>query len=227
MKKLIISLSLLLVAHAAFTQKTETRKFNDIKKLSIFGKTFVAELIKSDTNKIEITSADLTMDKILTTESNGELKITVKGIFTTGNVSCKIYCKTIPATIEINNGALIKSTENIEVDQIELITNSDGYIHLMLISKNITASSFTGGDMTLEGTTQSLTASANANGTVRAEMMTIDNATAKATTGAEIHLSPKNNLTCIANMNGKIYISKPYAINITETSESGGLVIRE
>ena len=226
MKKIIISLSFLFIAQLAHTQKTETRTFNDIKKLSIFGKTYVAELIKADTNKIVITSQDLTMDKILTTESNGELKITVKGI-TTGNVSCKIYCKTLPSVIDINNGALIKSTENLTIDNIELITNTDGYLHLMLISKNIKASSFTGGDMTLEGTTQNLIASSNSNGTVRVEMMTIDSANVKAIGGAEIHLWAKNSIVCSTATNGKVHIYKPYPANIKETNESGGVLIKE
>jgi hypothetical protein len=185
------------------------------------------ELIKGDENKIEITSADLTMDKILTTESNGELKIGVKGVFTTGNVTCKVYCKTIPSTIEVNNGALLKSTEKLPVGQVSLITNSDGYIHLMLTSDNVTVQCNSGGDMTLEGSTQTFTASANTNATVRADMMTMDNATVKAFLGAEIHISAKNNITCITGTNGKIHIYKPYATNITETNETGGTVIRE
>lgn len=215
-----------MTASTAFLQNTETRKLQEIKKLAIFGKTFVAELIKSDENKIEITSSGLTLDKILTTESNGELKITVKG-FSTGDVSCKIYCTTIPATIEINNGALIKSTEKLEVAKITLTTNSDGYLHLILASENITATCNTGGDMTLEGSTKIFTGNANANATLRAEMMTIDSATVKAIGGAEIHLSAQNSIACATATNGKIHIYKPYAAKITEANESGGLVIRE
>lgn len=226
MKKLTLSLALLLIVAIGYSQKTETRKFGDISKLSIYGKTFVAELIKGEENKIEITSSDLTLDKVLTTEANGELKINVKG-FNTGNVSCKIYCKTIPATIDINNGALIKSTEKLVVGQISLITNSDGYIHLILESQNINAVCNTGGDMTLEGTTQNLTGNANTNATIRAEMMTIDNAIVKAYLGAEIHLSAKNNITTATGTNGKIHIYKPYATNITEDNQTGGTVIKE
>ena len=227
MKKLILSLALLLTAQLAFLQNTETRPLHDIKKLVITGKTFVAELIPSDENKIEISSTDLTMDKILTTESNGELKISVKGLFTSGNVTCKIYCKTIPTSVEINNGALIKSTQKLEVGQIALTTNTDGYIHFILASENVTVQCNTGGDMTLEGSTQTFTASANTNATVRAENMAMDNATVKAYIGAEIHVSAKNNITCVTGTNGKIHIYKPYAANITETNESGGTVIRE
>ncbi len=227
MKKIFFSLVVLVAANTAFSQKTETRPLHDVTKLQISGKTFVAELIKADENKIEISSDDLTMDKILTTESGGELKISVKGIFTTGNVKLKIYCKTIPASIEINNGALIKSTEKLEVGQITLTTNSDGYIHLILASENIIAQCNTGGDMTLEGSTTTFTASANTNATCRVEMMTMDNATVKAYIGAEIHLSAKNNIACTTGTNGKIHIYKPYATNITETNESGGTVIRE
>lgn len=227
MTKHIFTLAFLLITGLTFAQKTETRTFGDINKLQILGKTYVAELIPSTENKIEISSSDIGLDKVITTESNGELKISVKGIFNTGNVVLKIYCKKIPATIEINNGALIKSTEKIVVGQINLITNSDGYIHLILESENVTAQCNSGGDMTLEGTTQTFTASANTNATCRVEMMTIDNATVKAYIGAEIHLSAKNNIACTTGTNGKIHIYKPYATNITETNESGGTVIRE
>lgn len=227
MKKIFLGALVMLFNQMAFMQTTETRPLHEVKKILISGKTFSAELIKGDENKIEITSSDLTMDKILTTESNGELKISVKGIFTTGNVTCKIYCTTIPASIEVNNGALIKSTEKLEVGQISLITNSDGYIHLKLISENVTIQCNSGGDMTLEGSTQTFTASANTNATVRADLMTMDNATVKAYLGAEIYISAKNNITCNTGTNGKIHIYKPYAPNITETNESGGQVIRE
>ncbi len=225
-KKQIFTLALLLITAITFAQKTETRTFGDLSKLQIIGKTYVAELIPSTENKMEITSSDLTMDKIISAESNGELKITVKG-FASGNVSIKIYCKTIPPSIEISNGALLKSTEKIKVGQILLVTNSDGYIHLILESENVTAQCNSGGDMTLEGTTQTFTASANTNATCRVEMMTMDNATVKAFIGAEIHLSAKNNISCTTGTNGKIHIYKPYATNITETNESGGTVIRE
>lgn len=227
MKRLLLSYMLILIGNVAFLQKIETRPLHELKKIVISGKTFSAELIKGEENKIEITSADLTMDKILTTESDGELKISVKGIFTTGNVTCKIYCKTIPAYIEVNNGALLKSTEKLEVSQISLLTNSDGYIHLILASENVTAQCNSGGDMTLEGSTQTFSGLANTNATLRADMMTMDNATAKAYLGAEIYISAKNNITCVTGTNGKIHIYKPYAPNITETNESGGAVIRE
>ncbi len=227
MKKLILSLVFLLTASTAFLQsKTETRKLQEIKKLEIYGKTFVAELIKGEENKIEISSSDLALDKVVTSESNGELKITVKG-FNSGNVTCKIYCTTIPASISINNGALIKSTEKLQVGQISLTTNSDGYIHLILESENITAVCNSGGDMTLEGSTQTLSANANTNATLRTEMMTVDNATAKAYLGAEVHVSVKNNLTTVTGTNGKVHVYKPYATNIAETNETGGQTIRE
>lgn len=227
MKRQIFTLTLLLITGFSFAQKTETRTFGDITKLQIYGKTYVGELIPSTENKIEITSSDIGLDKVITTESNGELKITVKGIFNTGNVTLKIYCKKIPTFIDINNGALLKSTEKLVVPQISLTTNSDGYIHLILESENITATCNSGGDMTLEGSTQTIAASANTNATCRVEMMTIDNATVKAYLGAEIHLSAKNYIACTTGTNGKIHIYKPYATNITETNESGGTVIRE
>lgn len=104
---LIILLSGLVSIHA-FTQNTETRPLHEIKKLHITGKTFNAQIIPSDVNKIELSSTDLTMDKIITSETNGELKINVKGIFVTGNVICKIYCTSVPPIIEIDNGAYLK-----------------------------------------------------------------------------------------------------------------------
>lgn len=227
MKKLTISFVCLLTFSIGYSQqKTETRKLQEIKKLSIYGKTFVAELIKGDENKIELSSSDLALDKVVTAESNGELKINVKG-FNTGNVTCKIYCTKIPSTIDINNGALIKSTEKLVVGQISLITNSDGYIHLILESENISAVCNTGGDMTLEGSTQNLSGNANTNATIRAEMMTMKNAIVKAYLGAEIHVSASDNITSATGTNGKIHIYKPYATNIVEDNQTGGTVIKE
>ncbi len=227
MKKLIISLSFLLIAPAVYLQNTETRPLQEIKKLHITGKTFMAQFIISDVNKIELSSKDLTMDKILTTESNGELRISVKGLFTTGNVTCKIYCTAVPPLIEIDNGAYLKTTDLLNAPQVTLTTNSDGYIHLNLNSDNITVQCNSGGDVTLEGTTKNFTASANTNATVRAEQMEMDIATAKAYLGAEVYLAAKSSITCVTGTNGKIHIYKPYAPSIVETNESGGTVIRE
>jgi len=227
MKKLIFSTVLLVLTQTAFLQKTETRTVGDFTKLVVMGKTFTAFIIPSIENKVELSSKDIDLSKIVITEANGELKIQVKGLFNTGNVTCNIYCKTMPATIVSDNGALIKNTEKIVADQIALTTNSDGTIHLILESKNITVQCNSGGDMTLEGSTQNLTASANTNAVLRAEMMTIDNATVKAYLGAEIHLRVKDNITCVTGTSGKIHIYKPHTTNIIETNESGGIVIRE
>lgn len=209
------------------SQNTETRPLHEIKKLHITGKTFNAQIILSDVNKIELSSTDLTMDKIITTESNGELKINVKGIFTTGNVICKIYCTAVPPIIEIDNGAYLKTLDLLTAPQVSLITNSDGYIHLNLNTENLTVQCNSGGDLTLEGTTKNFTASANTNGTIRAEQMQMDIATAKAYLGAEIYISAKTSITTVTGTNGKVHIYKPYAPSIVETNESGGQTIRE
>jgi hypothetical protein len=227
MKKLFLNITFLLLAQGLFSQNTDTRPLHTVTKLVITGKTFSAEIFKGEENKIEITSADLTMDKILTTESNGELKVSVKGLFTSGDAKLKIYLKTIPATIEINNGAYLKSEEKIEVGQISLITNSDGYIRLNLISDNVVLQCNTGGDATLEGSAKSLSISANTNATVRAEAMEVNNGVVKAYIGAEIYVAVKDNLACTTGTGGKIHIYKPYPTNITESNESGGAVIRE
>jgi hypothetical protein len=227
MKKLFLNITFLLLAQGLFSQNTETRPLHTVTKLVITGKTFSAEIIQGDENKVEITSADLTMDKILTTESNGELKVSVKGLFTTGDAKLKIYLKTLPATIEINNGAYLKSEVNMAVGQISLITNSDGYIRLNLTAENIVLQCNTGGDATLEGTTQSLSVSANTNATVRATAMEVNNGVIKAYLGAEIYVKVKDNLACTTGTGGKIHVYKPYPTNITETNESGGEVVRE
>ncbi len=227
MKKLLFSTLLLTLTTFAFSQKTETRPIHDVTKLVVMGKTFTAYIIPSTENKIELSSNDIGLDKILVTETNGECKLSVKGIFNTGNVTAKIYLAKMPATIVADNGCLIKNTEKIVADQIALTTNSDGTIHLILESKNITVQLNTGGDMTLEGSTQNLTVSANTNAVLRAEMMTIDNATAKAYIGAELHMRVKDNVTCVTGTNGKVHLYKPYPANVAETNESGGMVIKE
>lgn len=224
---LLAGIFIVLISAVSIGQNTETRPLHEIKKLHITGKTFNAQIIPSDVNKIELSSTDLTMDKIVTTESNGELKINVKGIFTTGNVICKIYCTSIPPIIEIDNGAYLKTLEPLTVPQMNLITNSDGYIHLNLITENLSIQCNSGGDLTLEGSTKNFTASANTNGTVRAEQMQIDIATAKAYLGAEIYISAKTSITTVTGTNGKVHIYKPYAPSIVETNETGGQTIRE
>jgi len=227
MKKLFVLFVAAMAVNFCVAQKTETRTIGDINKLVVGGKTFVLEVIPSTENKLELTSTDIGFDKILTTESNGELKVTVKGVFNTGNVVIKMYCKTIPVSMESNNGAIIKSTEKLVVGQIALTTNSDGYIHLILESQNVTATCNSGGDMTLEGTTGTFTSNANMNASLRAEGLNADNGTVKATSGAEVFVSVKNNLASTTVMNGKVHIYKPYPVNITETNESGGTLIKE
>jgi hypothetical protein len=224
MKKLILSTVLLILAQTAFLQKTETRPTHEMTKLVVMGKTFTAFLIPSTENKVELSSKDIGLDKILVTETNGELKLSVKGIFNTGNVTANIYCTKIPAVIVSDNGALIKSTEKIVADQIELTTNSDGTIHLILESKNVTCHLNSGGDMTLEGSTQNLIANGNVNGVLRAEMMTVDNCTAKAYLGCELHMRVKDNIAYTIGTGGKVHVYKPYATNITGTDEAGGLI---
>lgn len=227
MKKIVFSTLLIAITSLAFSQKTETRPIHDVTKLVVMGKTFTAYIIPSTENKIELSSNDIGLDKILVTESNGECKLSVKGIFNTGNVTAKIYLTKIPASMVSDNGALIKSTEKIIADQISLTTNSDGTIHLILESKEVTTQLNTGGDITLEGNTQNLIASANINSVLRAEMMTIENATVKAYSGAEIHCRVKTNVTSVTGTNGKVHVYKPYATNIVETNESGGMLIKE
>lgn len=209
-------------------QKTETRLLEDFDKLFVTGKTFTVEVYKADTNKIEVISHDLTFDKIITEVKGGELKVRVKGIFTTGNVRCKLYCKKIPSIIEAGNAALIKAEdEALEIPQISLTTEGDGTIIMKLKSTNINAVCNSSGDMTLLGSAQNFNGKSNANSTLRVEQMDLENATVKATLNAEIHLKASKNINATTATGGKIYIQKPYAENIIESSEKGGQIIRD
>lgn len=182
MKNIFFTAIALLSAQISFAQIQ--KNVGDYTSLKIFDKIPV-ELIKSNTNKIEITGEGENDVEVI--NKNGDLKIRMKtfSLLQGNKVDIKVYYKNL-TDIQASQGSLIKSDNKLKTTSLKLTANEGSSIKIDVDTDRLEVKSNSGGETIVNGSTDVLIVNANSGGKYFGKTLTAKNATLTTNAGGEI-----------------------------------------
>lgn len=227
MKRVILlSLSILIVS-SGYAQKT-TLKLSSFKDLDVFGP-FEIQLVKSDTEKMEIDFNGIDKDDIVYGAEKEVLRLKLKNshyIDEWKNESRKsryilvtVYYKDIDL-IEASAGAVITSAETLKSKYLTIECTMGAEVTLDIDAQKTEAISNMGGVLKLSGQTDHLEVKANMGSLLKASQLEAKTAYVKANMGADVFVNVSEEFEASAGFGANVdYIGGP---SVRHTSKNFG-----
>lgn len=219
MKKIIYLMALVVLPNLLSAQ-TE-RKIGDFQKLSVYDGINV-ELIKSDTNRVEITGKNTAY--IVVKNKNGDLKIrlSVERRFSGNRTKVSVFYKTLYSIIS-HEGANIFSKDTINQADLNLKANSGSRQNMIVKLNTLQATATAGAKINIKGRAKYQELSATTGAEIMASKMENEEANAVSTTGALIDVATTKDLKVNGKIGGIINVHTK-TDKITEKISVGGAV---
>ena len=219
MKKIIYILALAIIP-SLLNAQTEM-KIGDFQKLSVYDGINV-ELIKSETNKVEITGKNTAY--IVIKNKNGDLKIrlSVEKRFSGNRTKVSVFYKNIYSIIS-HEGANVFSKDTLNQADLNLKANSGSRQNMIVNLNTLQATATAGAKINIKGITKYQYFSATTGAEIMASKVENEEANAVSTTGALIDISTTKDLKVNSKIGGIINVHKK-TDKITEKISVGGAV---
>tara|TARA_B100000073_G_scaffold73090_1_gene54775 strand:- start:1997 stop:2674 length:678 start_codon:yes stop_codon:yes gene_type:complete len=219
MKKIIYILALVVLPNLLSAQ-TE-RKIGDFQKLSVYDGINV-ELIKSDTNRVEITGKNTAY--IVVKNKNGDLKIrlNVERRFSGNRTKVSVFYKSLYSIIS-HEGANVFSKDTINQADLNLKANSGSRQNMIVKLNTLQATATAGAKINIKGIAKYQELSATTGAEIMASKLENEEANAVSTTGALIDVSTRKDLKVNSKIGGIINVHTK-TDKITEKISVGGVV---
>lgn len=197
------------------------RKIGDFQKLSVYDGINV-ELIKSDTNRVEITGKNTAY--IVVKNKNGDLKIrlSVERRFSGNRTKVSVFYKTLYSIIS-HEGANIFSKDTINQADLNLKANSGSRQNMIVKLNTLQATATAGAKINIKGIAKYQELSATTGAEIMASKMENEEANAVSTTGALIDVATTKDLKVNGKIGGIINVHTK-TDKITEKISVGGAV---
>jgi hypothetical protein len=201
----------------------QTRKVKDFKKIDvsrgmnvyISQGEFVKVVVKADENLLEVIETK-TEDDVLVIRATQNIR----------NATSKKVFITVPnlEEIEASSGSNIFSETKLVFKELEVSTSSGSNITLEINSEKTDFSASSGSNIKLHGITNYFKAKASSGSNIKAEELSADNCEAKASSGANIWITAKNDFSGDVSSGANIFVyGNPKSSNIEKSS--GGNII--
>jgi hypothetical protein len=202
MKRIIYTLTLLIIPGILLAQ-TE-RKIGDFQKLSVYDGINV-ELIKSDTNRVEITGKNTAY--IVVKNKNGDLKIrlSVEKRFSGNRTKVSVFYKNVYSIIS-HEGANIFSKDTIIQADLKLKANSGSRQNMIVKLNTLEATATAGAKINISGEAKYQNLSAATGSEIFASKLANEEANVVSTTGALIDVSSTKDLELNSKIGGIINV---------------------
>ena len=221
--KTILTIALLVVTSVLTAQNPKEKGVGDFSEVKVYDLIEV-NLIKSDTNRVEITGDDIEDVEVI--NKNGTLKIRMKldKIFNGEKTFVAVYYTKLKV-IDGNEGAFISSNELITQDYIELRAQEGARLKIGLDVDKVDVRAVTGGIIETRGKAISQDITLNTGGIYEGKSFETKNTTVniKAAGEADVHASKQVNAKVLAGGDVFIYGNPE---NIQEKTTFGGRVKR-
>ena len=202
MKRIIYTLTLLIIPGILLAQ-TE-RKIGDFQKLSVYDGINV-ELIKSDTNRVEITGKNTAY--IVVKNKNGDLKIrlSVEKRFSGNRTKVSVFYKNVYSIIS-HEGANVFSKDTITQADLKLKANSGSRQNMIVKLNTLDAAATAGAKINISGESKYQNLSAATGSEILASKLENEEANVISTTGALIDVSSSKDLEVNSKIGGIINV---------------------
>jgi hypothetical protein len=228
MKILYLTGALLLVLNLTWAQK-QTLPFSNFTGVDVFGP-FDVELIKSDTESVEIDYRGISQQDVITEINHGVVKLKLKNrhFFDDWNENqyhkskymiVKIRYKELDR-IEAQAGAVISSKQYLKSKYLTLETSMGAEVDLEIYSKKLEVNATMGAVTELRGQVEYLDVKANMGGVLKASQLESKIVYAKAGMGAEVLVNATEEIEASSSFGASIeYVGGP---NVRHSSKSMG-----
>ena len=202
MKRIIYTLTLFIIPGILLAQ-TE-RKIGDFQKLSVYDGINV-ELIKSDTNRVEITGKNTAY--IVVKNKNGDLKIrlSVEKRFSGNRTKVSVFYKNLYSIIS-HEGANVFSKDTIIQADLKLKANSGSRQNMIVKLNTLEATATAGAKINISGEVKYQNLSAATGSEILASKLANEEANVISTTGALIDVSSTKDLELNSKIGGIINV---------------------
>ena len=209
MKKLIIG-ALILFVQMSFGQVT--KELGDFDTVKVYDKLSV-KLVQSSENKLVIKGArEAELEAV---NKNGILKIRMPfpKLLSGNDLEVTLYYKHIEL-IDVNEGAIVTSSEAIKATSFKVSAQEGGKINVDLDVDKLKVSSVSGGEITLTGKAENQVASLGAGGYLLASKLVTSQTTVSVSAGGKADVNASTLVDAKVSAGGSIYIyGKPKQIN--------------
>ena len=219
MKKIIYILALAIIP-SLLNAQTEMKK-GDFQKLSVYDGINV-ELIKSETNKVEITGKNTAY--IVVKNKNGDLKIrlSVEKRFSGNRTKVSVFYKSLYSIIS-HEGANIFSKDTLNQADLNLKANSGSRQNMIVKLNTLQATATAGAKINIKGLVKYQELSATTGAEIMVSKVENEEANVVSTTGALIDVSTTKDLKVNSKIGGIINVHTK-TDKITEKISVGGAV---
>ncbi len=202
MKRIFYTLTLFIIPGILLAQ-TE-RKIGDFQKLSVYDGINV-ELIKSDTNRVEITGKNTAF--IVVKNKNGDLKIrlSVEKRFSGSRTKVSVFYKNVYSIIS-HEGANVFSKDTITQADLKLKANSGSRQNIIVKLNTLDAVATAGAKINISGESKYQNLSAATGSEILASKLENEEANVISTTGALIDVSSSKDLELNSKIGGIINV---------------------
>lgn len=209
MKKLLIGAAIL-VAQMSFGQIT--KNLGDFDSVKVFDKLHV-KLVQSSENKIVIKGARESEVEVVNKQGLLKLRMPFPKLLSGDDLDITLYYNNIEL-IDVNEGAIVSSTEPIKATAFKVSAQEGGKINVDLDVDKLKVSSVSGGEITLTGKATNQDASLGAGGFLLASKLVTSQTTVSVSAGGKADVNASTLVEAKVSAGGSIYIyGKPKQIN--------------
>lgn len=203
---------------------TDSRPIGEVTELRV-NEGIEVEWIQSSEKKVEVMVEGVGLDKVISEQAGGILRIRMRtGIYTGAKVTCKVYYPAF-SHIQANSGATIQSPMPVKTERLSLQATTGGSIALEVETERLFATAQTAGSLLLEGKSQLLIADVTGGARLEAFELVCEDVELRANAGATADIVALHSANLKANTGATIrYKGNPRSIQVQ--SQLGSNIIK-
>ena len=222
MNKILLSIIVLTTFPADVIQNEQERKlssFNEVKA----GQTIEVFLHKSDEEKVVIETSNIDPDEVLTTVSDGELKISLsRSRFLKSKVKVDVYYRSLKG-ISASSASSVFGEEVIRGDDFTISVSSAASVEVNLDVNTLNIDASSAGETRVSGKAHEVNIDVSSTGSINAYDLVAEIGDVSASSAGSVRLHVTSSLKANASSGGSIrYRGSPQRTNTN--SSSGGSV---
>ena len=222
MKKLVLTLSGLLLALTIFAQSKETRNLSSFSELSV-SEAIKVELVKGSSEKAEVEVTGTDAKNVLTEVSGDRLKIHMaSGNWKNVNAFVRLTYKDLEE-IDVSSAAYVSTESTISSDRMEMDVSSAGKADLIFNVGQMEVDVSSAGNLRAEGEVDEIEVDVSSAGSMSAYDLECKNADLAASSAGSIKITVTEKIDARASSGGSIrYKGNPEKERVS--SSAGGSV---
>ena len=217
---LIFAFFLLGMAATGQAQDRETRNAGAFDEIFATGNILV-ELIRGDQEAVEVEVSGVTLDKVITEVSQGQLKIRMKpGIYKESSVTVRVTYRTL-RELRATAGGEYYSREVITGDKLAIIASAGGIAELETDLNAIELNAGEGSRITVSGTARSQRSAVSSGGVLNTTDLESEVVSVKVNTGGKAEVYASQSLEANVSSGGSLVYSGNPEVETIKTSLGG------